>query len=295
MADGPTAPADDAAANRALWTRVNAEYADEHAFRAWGTDDITWGIFNVPEARIGLLGDVSGLDVVELGCGTAYLSAWLARRGARPTGVDLTAAQLRTARRCQDRFGVRFPLVEADAGDTRLPGASFDLAVSECGASLWCDPGRWVPEAARLLRPGGRLVFHTTSVLAAMCTPGGSGYAGQELVQPQRDVARVDAAGGVQFHPGHGQWITILRKAGFVVDALHELYAPAGAVTHQYYGIASAQWASHWPAEELWAAHLPERRSTPGSTCRGATGERRTSGFRRGSAVQDRDAPADRA
>jgi SAM-dependent methyltransferase len=259
MTDGPAAPADDAAVNRALWTRVNAEYADEHAFLAWAADEITWGIFDVPEARIGVLGDVSGLDVVELGCGTAYLSAWLARRGARPTGVDLNAAQLSTARRCQDRFGVRFPLVEADAGDIPLPDASFDLAVSECGASLWCDPDRWVPEAARLLRPGGRLVFHTTSVLAAICTPSGSGYAGQELVQPQRDVARLDSTDGVRFHPGHGQWITILRTAGFVIDALHELYALPGTATHPYYRIARAQWASRWPAEELWAAHLPGR------------------------------------
>src|SRR5580704_16317608 len=194
MADDPAAPGYDAAANTELWTRVNSEYADEHAFRAWAADDITWGIFNVPETQLGVLGDVAGLDVVELGCGTAYLSAWLARRGARPTGVDLTAAQLDTARRCQDRFGVRFPLVEADAGDTSLPGRSFDLAVSECGASLWCDPNRWVPEAARLLRPGGRLVFHITTALAAMCTARDAGQAGHALVRPQRDVARVDSA-----------------------------------------------------------------------------------------------------
>jgi ubiquinone/menaquinone biosynthesis C-methylase UbiE len=138
----------------------------------------------VPEAQLGVLGDVSGLDVVELGCGTAYLSAWLARRGARPVGVDLTPAQLGTARRCQDRFGIRFPLLDADAGNIPLPGASFDLAVSECGASLWCDPSRWVPEAARLLRPGGRLVFHTTSVLAAMCAPEGPGACGTGIAPP---------------------------------------------------------------------------------------------------------------
>jgi len=259
MAGDPAAPGSDAAANRELWTRVNSEYADEHAFRAWAADEITWGIFDVPETQLGVLGDVAGLDVVELGCGTAYLSAWLARRGARPTGVDLTAAQLDTARRCQDRFGVRFPLVEADAGDTSLPGRSFDLAVSECGASLWCDPNRWVPEAARLLRPGGRLVFHITTALAAMYTPRDAGQAGHALVRPQRDVARVDsAARGVEFHPSHGQWISILRTAGFVVDALHELYAAPGTRTHPYYGIASPQWASRWPAEELWAAHLAE-------------------------------------
>jgi SAM-dependent methyltransferase len=260
MAHSRASLSDDAAANRELRTRVNGEYADKHAFRAWAAEEITWGIFDIPEAQIGLLGDVAGLDVVELGCGTAYLSAWLARRGARPTGVDLAAAQLNTARRCQDRFGVAFPLVEADAGKIPLPGGSFDLAVSECGASLWCDPDRWVPEAARLLRPGGRLVFHTTSVLAALCTARESRHAGKSLARPQRDVTRVDSPGhGVEFHPSHGQWIMILRKAGFVVDALDELYAPPGAATHPYYGVASAQWASRWPAEELWAVHLPKQ------------------------------------
>jgi Methyltransferase domain len=119
MADGLEVSGREVAANRELWTRVNAEYTEEHAFRAWGAQEIAWGIFNVPETQVGALGDVSGLDVAELGCGTAYLSAWLARRGARPVGVDLTAAQLDTARRCQDRFGISFPLVEADAGDAR--------------------------------------------------------------------------------------------------------------------------------------------------------------------------------
>jgi SAM-dependent methyltransferase len=138
-----------------VWTQANSDYADAHADRAWAAEDITWGIFNVPEQQLGVLGDVRGLDVVELGCGTAYFSAWLARRGARPTGVDLTPAQLESARRCQDRSGITFPLIEADAADVPLPPGSFDLALYECGASLWCDPARWVPEAARLLRPGG--------------------------------------------------------------------------------------------------------------------------------------------
>jgi SAM-dependent methyltransferase len=247
----------DAAANRELWTQVNAEYADEHAVQEWAAEDIAWGVFSVAERELGVLGDVSGLDVVELGCGTAYFSAWLARRGARPAGVDLTPAQLATARRCQDRFGIWFPLIEADAADVPLADGSFDLAVSECGASLWCDPARWVPEAARLLRPGGRLVFHTTSVLVTVCLPEAGGPAGRELLRPQREASRLQSPGrGVEFHPGHGEWIRILRAAGFVVDELHELYAPPEAPTHPYYDLATAQWAQRWPVEELWAAHL---------------------------------------
>ena len=62
-------------------------------------------MYSVPEADVGALPDVNGMDVVELGCGTAYFSAWLARRGARPTGVDITENQLATARAMQAEPG----------------------------------------------------------------------------------------------------------------------------------------------------------------------------------------------
>jgi SAM-dependent methyltransferase len=256
---GDATVASEVAANRKVWTQANREYADDHARRAWAAEDITWGIFNIPERQVGVLGDVRGLDVVELGCGTAYFSAWLARRGARPTGVDVTPAQLGSARRCQERFGISFPLIEADAGDVPLPSGSFDLAVSECGASLWCDPDRWIPEAARLLRAGGRLVFHTTTVPVAMCSPQPSGSAGQELLRPEREVHRlVTPGGGVEFHPGHGDWIRIMRASGFAIDDLRELYAPPDAPDHSYYELATAEWARQWPVEEIWAAHLAQ-------------------------------------
>jgi len=112
----------DAARNRELWTRTNAEYTDDQGRRAWAADEITWGIWGLPEAEVGALAgiELAGRDVVELGCGTAYLSAWLARRGARPVGVDVTPAQLETARRLQVEHGLEFPLVEADAAETEL-------------------------------------------------------------------------------------------------------------------------------------------------------------------------------
>src|SRR5262249_6891033 len=160
----------DATRNRELWTKANAEYTDARAAEAWSADPY-WGIWRVPDAELRILGDVDGLDAVELGCGTAYVSAWLARAGARPVGVDVTPAQLATARRCQTEFGLAFPLVEADAADTGLPAESFDLAISEYGASIWVDPYRWIPEAARLLRPGGRLVFLCNSPLVILCSP----------------------------------------------------------------------------------------------------------------------------
>ena len=89
--------------------------------------------------------DLDGLDTIELGCGTGYVSAWLARRGARPVGIDNSEAQLATARRLQAEHGIEFPLIHGNAETVPLPDASFDLAISEYGASIWADPYRWVP------------------------------------------------------------------------------------------------------------------------------------------------------
>jgi SAM-dependent methyltransferase len=251
--------ADRIALNRALWDVVNDQFTDEDALRRWRSGRVEWGLFGNSEDDVRALGDVRDLDVLELGCGTAYFSSWLARRGARPVGVDLSPAQLATAARCQAATGITFPLFEANAEDVPLPDRSFDLVLSEYGASVWCEPSAWVSEAARLLRPGGRLVFLTTSVLVALCVPAEGGHASDRLLRGQRDVTRVRwPDGGVEFHPGHGEWLAVLVRNGFTVAALHELYAADDARTHAYYEIATPGWASRWPVEDLWVARLHE-------------------------------------
>ena len=249
---------DDALRNREDWTRANVEYADGGASAAWAEEDITWGVFHVPEASIETLGAVDGLDVVELGCGTAYVSAWLARRGARPVGVDVTPAQLATARRCQEETGIVFPLVEASAEDVPLESESFDLVVSEYGASIWCDPHRWLPEAYRLLRPGGRLWFLRNSTLSILCAPD-EGPPGERLLRPQRDLGRLEWPGevGVEWQLPHGELFRLLRRTGFDVVDLVELYPPDDATDHEYYDTFSVEWARYWPAEEIWVAAKP--------------------------------------
>ena len=222
----------DALRNREIWTQENAEYTGPKALDAWRQEEIRWGVFQVPESEVGALPEVAGKDVVELGCGTAYFSAWLARRGARPVGVDVTPAQLATARQCQQELGIEFPLVEASAEDVPLPDASFDLALSEYGASIWCEPDRWVAEAARLLRPGGDLVFLVNSTLAILCSPDEE----------------------INFYIPHGEWIRVLTQRGFEVVALHELQAPAEAMDHPRYDFVSAEWARKWPSEDIWRA-----------------------------------------
>jgi SAM-dependent methyltransferase len=247
------------AVNRAAWTQANADYTDAKAHDAWSEEEITWGTTHVREGEIGVLPEFDGRDVVELGCGTAYFGAWLARRGARVVGVDVTPAQLETARRMEAEFGLGLRFVEANAEETGLPDASFDLVISEYGASIWCDPAKWIPEAARLLRPGGHLVFLRNSTLAVLCGTADGGPV-ETLQRPQRGLYRIDwnAPDEVEFQLGHGDWFDVLRGNGFEVERLVELFAADDAVDHEYYHSNSA-WAKKWPTEEIWRARLRPR------------------------------------
>lgn len=241
--------------NRAAWDRWATGYA-EAGEGHWARNAPEWGVWSVPDAEVGLLPErLAGRDVIELGCGTAYVSSWLARRGARPVGIDNSAEQLATARRLQKEHGLEFPLIHGNAETVPLPDASFDLAISEYGASLWADPDLWVPEAARLLRPGGELIFLTTSYLQLLCTPDEDGVsATHELRRPAFDLGRTDWPGdsGVEFHLSHGGWIRCLRAAGFEIQELLEVRPSPDARSR--YPTASMEWSRQWPGEEIWKA-----------------------------------------
>jgi SAM-dependent methyltransferase len=239
--------------NVGYWTDQAVDYAASGR-RSWSTDEFTWGEFRIPEAEVGALPDVVGADVVEIGCGTAYISAWLARRGARRViGLDPTPAQLATAAALGAEIGPGIPLVRAAGEAVPLRDASFDLAVSEYGAAIWADPYVWIPEAARLLRPGGELVFLANAVLFTLCAPDEEAPAGRTLEREQRGLYRVEYTDdpGVEFHLPHGEMLRLLRASGFDVLDLIELHAPDGAKDVQY---ATADWAQRWPVEEIWRA-----------------------------------------
>jgi SAM-dependent methyltransferase len=210
-----------------------------------------------------MLPDVSGKDVIELGCGTAYFGAWLKRAGAtRVVGVDVTPAQLETARRMDGEFGLGLELIEANGEEVPLPDSTFDLVFSEFGASIWCDPALWIAEAARLLRPGGELVFLRGSTLNVLCQPD-EGLMSERLARPQKGLYRLEwddeDGAGVEFHPGFGEMFQILRTNGFELVDFRELFAPDDAVDHEYYVHLPAEWAKRWPGEEIWRLRLHPR------------------------------------
>jgi SAM-dependent methyltransferase len=241
--------------NVALWTKNNAAYTGTSAARAWARDEITWGKWRGDESELNVLGDVAGKDVVELGCGTAYFSAWLARRGARVVGVDPTPAQLETARRMMRETGIEFELVEAPGESVPLPDASFDIAHSEHGAAAWANPYEWIPEAARLLRPGGLLAFLHATPLSHICYPP-VGEITTQLQRPYFGMGRTqwDESDGIEYQLAHGEWIALLRDSGFEIERLIELQAKPDATTPTFYSDTPADWARQWPDEEIWVA-----------------------------------------
>lgn len=242
-------------ANRVSWD-ADADNWVERGRVLWANDRISWGIWGVPEHELRLLPELRDLRVVELGCGTGYVSSWLARRGARAVGLDNSSRQLATARTFQGEFGVGFPLVHADAERPPFRDASFDLALSEYGAAIWCDPYRWIPEAARILRPGGRLVFLGHSYLAMLTLPEEDLPATDRLQRDHFGMHRFDwpeAEGAVEFAITHGEMIRLLRRSGFVVEDLVEVRAPDDAEVPSD-PLATPEWSRRWPVEEAWKA-----------------------------------------
>ncbi|MEA2586259.1 MAG: hypothetical protein QOF33_4344 [Thermomicrobiales bacterium] len=242
--------------NRAAWDRFAVDYVASGE-RNWAADEPSWGIFSIPESEVGLLpSSLAGRDTIELGCGTAYVSAWLAKRGARPVGIDNSPNQLATARRLQAEHGREFPLHLGNAEQTPFPDGSFDLAISEYGASIWCDPYAWIPEAARLLRPGGELIYLVNGTLTLLCTPPDAEDetpVTTQLERPYFGMRRIDwPDGSVEFHLGYGDWIRLLRANGFDVEDMVELRPAADATTS--YPWMTTEWAQQWPCEEVWKA-----------------------------------------
>src|SRR3989449_1970752 len=241
--------------NRARWDVEAKDYAASGE-RAWAREEPAWGVWRVAESQLHVLPtDLAGKHAIELGCGTAYVSSWLARRGAHVVGIDASMAQLTTARRLQRQHGLEFPLLHADAELVPCRDAAFDLAISEYGACLWADPDRWLPEAARILRPGGELIFLVNSSLLTLCVPAEEGVAANDrLMRPELGNFMIEGPGdsGVEFHLSHGDWIRRLRGCGFELEALTEVRPPESATTR--YPYVTLEWSRQWPAEEVWRA-----------------------------------------
>ena len=237
----------DASGTARVWTKSNAEYTDAHAReRVGGGGDRTGACAASRSPSSACSATSPGKDVVELGCGTAYFSAWLARRGARPVGVDITPAQLETARRMQARDGIEFPLVEANAEERAAAGRVVRPRVLRVRRVDLVRPVQWIPEAARLLRPGGELVFLRNSTLVVLCSPDDR-TAGERPLLRAAARAAPDGVGrgrGVEFQLAARRVDPLLRENGFEVEALTSSGAGGGGDARYYDFVAPSGRAS---------------------------------------------------
>jgi SAM-dependent methyltransferase len=231
--------------NRAHWDEDAADYQRRNAEHIARGE--AWGVWQIPEAELQILGDVAGKDVLENGCGAAQWSRALARRGARVTGLDLSGAQLAHAREA----GADFPLVQASAESLPFPDDSFDVVFADHGAFTFADPYRTIPEAARVLRPGGLLAFSHSTPIDALCWEAASDSMTTRLQRPYFGLHREDWTEYVTFNLPYGAWIDLFRANDLVVEDLVEL-RPAADATSTYRDDDDRAWARRWPMDEIW-------------------------------------------
>ena len=197
-----------------------------------------------------MLGEVRGLDVLELGCGAAQWSVALAANGARVVGLDLSGAQLKYARRASSAL----PLVLASGEQLPFASASFDLVFCDHGALSFCEPDVVVAECARVLRPGGTLTFCCTHPLLYLTYDAAEQRQTRRLQVTYDELGRTDVGEGtIDWALPAGEWIRVLRENEFAIDALVELRPPVDATT-TYEDFAPPKWARRWPAEWIWRA-----------------------------------------
>ena len=226
-------PAATVRANRSWWDRDADSYHREHgAFL--GDTDFVWCPERLREADAHLLGDIGGATVLEIGCGAAMCSRWLASQGAHPVAFDLSGGMLRHAGLASARSGVEVPLVQADAQYLPFRDGVFDIAFTAFGAVPFVeDSAQVMREVARVLKPGGRWVFATTHP-TRWAFPDDPGPAGLTATMPYWDrTPYVEfAANGtptyVEHHRTLGDRVREIAAAGFRLVDLVEPEWPAG-------------------------------------------------------------------
>ena len=249
--------------NRRHWDRTADQWVVAGE-RAWSQAQPTWGIWGIPNSELPLLPEsLAGKRAIELGCGTGYVSAWMQRRGAAVQAIDISREQLATAKRLAAVHGVGdIEWVLGNAEEVDQPDGSFDFAISEYGAAIWCDPELWLPEAFRLLRSGGQLVFLGHHPLAMVCSaPSGDTPAGMALERPYIGLRELDWTealedpGGIEFNRPIGDWMTLFRTVGFEIKDYLEVQAPESATGQQFW--IPAEWSKQFPSEQVWFLKKP--------------------------------------
>ena len=241
--------------NRTHWETESAAYQEWNREQLNRFDaGLAWGVWDIPEAELGVLGDVAGIRALEYGCGASQSGIKLARLGAHVTGLDLSFAQLTAGLENIRATGERIATVQADGERTPFRDGSFDLVWCDHGVMSFADPFRTVPEAARLLRQGGLFVFCMITPFLWVATGDGD-QATRELRVPYfgmhaQDVDEPDWR-TTEFQLPYGEWIRLFVRNGFDVLDLLELRPEPGARS-TYASADELGWSRDYPFDHIW-------------------------------------------
>jgi SAM-dependent methyltransferase len=249
-----TARMGDVPTNLAHWEAIGDQYQQEHAQQL--SRPLACGVFALPEDELGVLGDVQGKAVLELGCGAAQWSIFLVGRGAKPIGLDLSANQLAHARRLMADFEAPVPLIQGSATALPFPPDAFDVVFCDHGAMSFADPYRTVPEVARVLRSGGLFAFSMTTPLVEVCVSPETDEVDERLHVDYFGLHRIESKGRgpgphVMFQLPYGEWIRLFRQNGLIVEDLIETKA-TDDTTSSYWNQRDIEWSKRWPSEHIW-------------------------------------------
>ncbi len=253
----PASLSEHEAQNRRSWNIDSDTYQKDHGPQLGASGGMAWGVWQISEASLQILGEVKGRDILELGCGAAQWSISLAKAGALPVGLDVAEKQLEHARRLMAEAGVDFPLVHASAEAVPLPDESFDIVFSDYGGMTFADPYMTVPEVARLLGPGGFLAFCGATPLIQMCYPDDGEHPGDRLLMDYFGMWSLPVDGYVEFMLPYGAWIRLFRAHGLLVEDLVEL-RPGPEAVSSFRDDSDREWYRRWPGEQIWKLRRPE-------------------------------------
>jgi len=235
--------------NRKFWDTDADSYQEVHG-PALAAEPLAWGPYRFPEAELQVLGDVTGRDVLELGCGGGQWSVALEPNGVQIVGLDVSRAQLRHARQASSTL----PLLVADAEALPFRDGSFDVVFCDHGAMSFCDPARTLPEVARVTRAGGLLAFDNATPYSYLTWDAVKERQTRKLHRTYDDLGRQDfGEGTVDWVLGPGEWVRLLRTHGFEIEDLQEL-RPTECMTTTYGEFAPPAFARRWPVEWIWKA-----------------------------------------
>lgn len=266
----PVSETETVVANRRWWDADAEDYLAEHG-DFLGLADFVWCPEGLRESVVGLLGEVTGRRVLEVGCGSAPCARWLAEQGAQVVGLDLSAGMLRYAMDGARETRISVPLVQADA--TRLPftDGSFHLVCSAFGAVPFvADSAAVMREVARVLRPDGRWVFAVTHPMRWIF-PDDPGEAGLTVAQsyfdrtPYVETDALDNPTYVEHHRTLGDRIREIVAAGLVLEDLLEPEWPPGL--DRQWGQWSPLRGALYPGTAIFCCRLASpRRVSPSLT-----------------------------